>query len=98
MSSPRPVLAHGLTTRKALLNEGFVRKSCFGALGKAEIQTVSMRLKPVVGLTALAVAILTATNDIRAKLTLDDDTPYFIGTYPAASVRRGARDYQAHRC
>ncbi|NCC90204.1 MAG: hypothetical protein EOM01_07645, partial [Spirochaetia bacterium] len=65
---------------EALLNEGFVRKSCFGALGKAEIQTVSMRLKPVVGLTALAVAILTATNDIRAKLTLDDDTPYFIGT------------------
>jgi hypothetical protein len=63
-----------------LLNEGFSRKSCFGPKGKAEMQTVSMRLKPVVGLEALAVRILTATNNIRARLTLDDDTPYFIGT------------------
>jgi len=65
---------------EGLLNESFSRKSCFGPKGKAEMQTVSMRLKPVVGLEPLAVRILTATNNIRARLTLDDDTPYFVGT------------------
>ncbi len=64
----------------ALRFDGFSRKSCFGQGGKTEQQTVSMTLEPVVGLEALAVRILTASNDIRAKLTQDDGTPYFIGT------------------
>lgn len=72
----------------ALLDDSFTRKSCFGAKGKSEIQTVQLQLKPVVGIDALAVRILTATNDIRAKITWDNGTPYFIGTIrPMASVK-----------
>jgi len=71
----------------AILDSSFSRKSCFGAKGKSETQTVSIELSPVVGVSALGVRILTATNDIRAKLTEDDGKAYFIGTIrPLASL------------
>lgn len=65
---------------RALRFDGFSRKLCFGSDGETEQQTVSMKLEPVMGLEALAVRVLTTPNDIRAKLTQDDGTPYFIGT------------------
>ena len=65
---------------EALMDTGFSRKSCYGSRGKAEIQTVSMTLKPVANLQSLLVRVLVSTNDIRAKLTRDDGSPYFIGT------------------
>jgi hypothetical protein len=65
---------------EALMDTGFSRRSCYGSRGKAEIQTVSMTLMPVANLQSLLVRILVSTNDIRAKLTRDDGSPYFIGT------------------
>ncbi|MFA6933693.1 MAG: hypothetical protein WCR70_00305 [Sphaerochaetaceae bacterium] len=64
----------------ALLDSGFTRKSCIGAQGKNEQQTVSVKLKAIVGATNLALRILSCEHTIRARLTLDDGTAYFTGS------------------
>ncbi len=71
-----------------LLSSGFTRKRCIGRYGKIEQQTLSFQLQAVTGLRAIALQIITSASDIRARVTWDDGTPYFIGTIrPSASLK-----------